>query len=124
MEKKNIDILDQVRYYCEDIENTMNRFGKECSTFENDIDYRNSICMSLLQIIESADNLSGDFVGETEEIVYWPTISEIRELFIDGYAAIDSEKVWETVTSLIPVLHSFCDNSIQMNHYINQDDVQ
>lgn len=52
MKKKNIDILEHIQMYCEDIKAAQERFGKDRSVFDIDRDYRNSVCMSLLQIGE------------------------------------------------------------------------
>lgn len=42
--------------------------------YENDTDYRNSVCMSLLQIGELTGHLSEDYRENTKELVYWPAI--------------------------------------------------
>lgn len=67
--KKNIDILEHIRIYCGDIEAAVERFGKEKSVFDADRDYRNSVCMSLLQIGELTGHLTEDFREETKESI-------------------------------------------------------
>lgn len=49
MKVSDIDILRYIEGYCVDINNTINRLGRDQACFDNDVDYRNSICMSLLQ---------------------------------------------------------------------------
>ncbi len=66
MKKKNIDILEHIRAYCEDIEAAVERFVKDKIVFDVDRDYRNSVCMSLLQIGELSGHLSEDFREETK----------------------------------------------------------
>lgn len=43
------------------MQETLERFGKDKSIFETDKDFRNSICMSLLQIGELTGHLPVDF---------------------------------------------------------------
>ena len=50
-----------------DIWNTMQRFGNEKPVFELDMDYRNSVCMSLLQIGELTGHLTEEFRDGTKE---------------------------------------------------------
>lgn len=42
--KKNIDVLEHISKYCEQIEETKDRFGRKFVDFENDRDIKNSIC--------------------------------------------------------------------------------
>ncbi len=70
MRNRNIDILEHIRDYCIDIGNTMQRFGNEKSVFEADMDYRNSICMSLLQIGELTGHLTEEFRDSTKERMF------------------------------------------------------
>lgn len=111
MRARDIDIVKHIESYCVDIENTVNRFGRNQVSFENDVDYRNSICMSLLQIGELAGHLSEEFRETTKESVYWPAIRGMRNVFAHDYGAIDYDRVWDTVNEDIPVLLEFCRKS-------------
>lgn len=122
MRKKNIDILEHIQIYCEDIESALERFGKDKETFDTDRDYRNSVCMSLLQIGELTGHLTEKFREETKNTIYWPAIKGMRNLFAHNYGAVDVERVWETAISDIPVLHSFCNQTIQMFHVLEQEE--
>lgn len=122
MKKKNIDILEHIRTYCEDIEAALERFGKDKEVFDMDRDYRNSVCMSLLQIGELTGHLSEDFREGTKETIYWPAIKGMRNLFAHNYGAVDIDRVWETAVSDIPILHSFCDKTIQMFRFLEQEE--
>lgn len=124
MKRKNIDILEHIQTYCEDIEATTTRFGKEKEIFDTDRDYRNSICMSLLQIGELTGLLSEDFKDGTKGTIYWPAIKGMRNLFAHNYGAVDIGRVWETVLADIPILREFCDKTIQMYHSLEQDALQ
>lgn len=115
MKVRDIDILRHIERYCVDIENTVNRFGKDQAHFDNDVDYRNSVCMSLLQVGELVGHLSEAFRESTKEAVYWPAIKGMRNVFAHDYGAIDYGKVWDTVTEDIPILYEFCQKTINEN---------
>lgn len=121
MKKKTIDILEHIQRYCRDIEETMARFGKDQAVFDRDRDYRNSICMSLLQIGELTGHLSEDFRESTKGTIYWTAIKGMRNLFAHDYGAVDIAQVWETAVTDIPVLHRFCDETIQVYRALEQD---
>ncbi|MDD6307022.1 MAG: DUF86 domain-containing protein [Clostridiales bacterium] len=78
------------------------------ATESSDIDYRNSVCMSLLQIGELTGHLSEDYRETTKELVYWPAIKGMRNVFAHDYGAIDYDRVWDTVIEDIPILLEFC----------------
>lgn len=124
MKKKNIDILEHIKTYCEDIESTIVRFGKDKAVFDTDRDYRNSVCMSMLQIGELTGHLSEDFRNGTKETIYWPALKGMRNLFAHNYGAVDVEMVWETAVSDIPLLRSFCEKSIQMFRFMEQEEAE
>lgn len=46
----------------------------------------------------------------------------MRNLFAHNYGAEDVERVWETAVSDIPVLLSFCNQTIQMFHVLEQEE--
>lgn len=120
--KRNVDILEHIRNYCEDVEATMERFGRDKDIFDRDRDYRNSVCMSLFQIGELTGRLSEDFRNKTKETIYWPAIKGMRNLFAHNYGAVDIDRVWETAVSDLPMLYSFCDRSIQMYKVMEQEE--
>lgn len=124
MKKKVADILDHIRYYCKDVQETLERIGKDKAIFETDKDFRNSICMSLLQIGELTGHLSEDFRETTKSTIYWPAIKGMRNLFAHNYGAIDIDLVWETAVNDIPMLLAFCEQSIAMHRLMEQDEVQ
>lgn len=120
MRKKNIDILEHIKSYCEDIVKSVGRFGNDKTAFDMDRDYRNSVCMSLLQIGELTGHLTEDFRDETKKEIYWPAIKGMRNLFAHNYGAVDIERVWETVISDIPQLLRFCEQTIQKYRFLEQ----
>lgn len=124
MKKKAADILEHIRHYCIDVQETLERFGKDKSIFEIDKDFRNSICMSLLQIGELTGHLPEDFREATKATIYWPAIKGMRNLFAHNYGALDIDLVWETAVGDIPMLLEFCNKTIAMYHMMEQDALQ
>lgn len=122
--KKAADILDHIKRYCEDVQETLERFGRDKTVFETDRDFRNSICMSLLQIGELTGHLPEDFRKATKATIYWPAIKGMRNLFAHNYGAIDIDLVWETAIHDIPMLLVFCDKAVEMHRMMEQDEVQ
>ncbi len=124
MKKKTADILEHIRHYCIDVQETLERFGKDKAVFEMDKDFRNSICMSLLQIGELTGHLPEDFREATKATIYWPAIKGMRNLFAHNYGAMDIDRVWETAVEDIPMLLKFCNNTTEMHRMMEQEAVQ
>lgn len=122
MRKKNIDILEHIKTYCGDIMKSVERFGNDRAIFDVDKDYRNSVCMSLLQIGELTGHLTEGFREETKKEIFWPAIKGMRNLFAHNYGAVDIERVWETVISDIPQLLEFCERTIQIYRVLEQEE--
>lgn len=80
----------------------------EKDIFDTDRDYRNSVCMSLLQIGELTGHLTENFREDTKDSIYWPAIKGMRNLFAHNYGAVDVGLVWETAVSDI----RFCMSSV------------
>lgn len=58
---KNISVLEHIVIYCQQIEQTVDRFGNSAETFQSDPIYRNAAALCILQI--------GELVGKlTDEI--------------------------------------------------------
>lgn len=121
--KKAADILDHIRHYCEDVQETLERFGRDKTVFEADRDFRNSICMSLLQIGELTGHLPESFREATKGTIYWPAIKGMRNLFAHNYGAIDIDRVWETAIGDIPTLLAFCDKAVEMHRMMEQEEM-
>ena len=119
--KKNIDVLEHISKYCEQIEETKDRFGRKFVDFANDRDYKNSICMSLIQIGELSGHLSKDFRENTKKIIPWQAIKGMRNLFAHNYNAADLSTVWATTGQDIPKLSMFCKKNITMYYFMVQD---
>lgn len=49
---RNISVLEHIVSYCQQIEQTVERFGNSAETFQNDPIYRNAAALCILQIGE------------------------------------------------------------------------
>lgn len=65
---RNIDILEHIIRYCDEISLTHDRFGYSQKLFTEDFVYRNAIAMCILQIGELSNQLSGDFKETFNEV--------------------------------------------------------
>ena len=110
MNNSDIQRIQHIKTYCEDIEETIVRFGQEYEIFAQDKDYFNSVSMSMMQIGELSAGLSDEFKNETSDQMQWGAIKGMRNLFAHAYAAMNKEIIWESAILDIQVLQSFCES--------------
>ena len=115
MDKGDLDRIRHIRQYCEDISKTIFRFGDSFDMFSKDIDFYNSISMSIMQIGELVGGLSDNFKDTTRAQMPWRLIRGMRNHFAHGYATMDKSDIWETATKDIPNLLCFCERVIKEN---------
>ena len=60
---RNISILEHIVGYCDQIEETIRRFGNDYGVFSTDAIYRNAAALCVLQIGELAGKLTDEFRG-------------------------------------------------------------
>ena len=58
---RNISILEHIIAYCDQIEETIRRFGQDYDVFSSDAIYRNAAALCILQIGELAGKLTEEF---------------------------------------------------------------
>ena len=107
--------LNRIRYmkrYCEDISASIKRFGNSYEAFENDVDFVNSVSMSVMQIGELSSGLSDEFKDATRSQMQWGLMKGMRNQFAHAYAAMEKDVIWETATQDIPNLLRFCEDVI------------
>lgn len=103
---KNADCqrLEHICDYCEDIKDSLDRFGCRLDAFIVDRDFYNSVSMSLLQIGELVKGLSDEVISTTENDIPWKAIKGMRDHFAHGYGEMDREVIFKTAVSDVPVL--------------------
>ncbi len=105
-----------IKRYCEEISETIHRFGRSFEQFASDKDYFKSVSMSIMQIGELSGGLSDDFKQQTATAVQWGPIKAMRNMFAHGYASMEPEIIWETAVRDVPALLSFCDKMLEDDH--------
>ncbi len=102
------NVLEYIIKYCDDVETTIKRFGDGLSVFENDVDYKNSISMSIMQIGELTTHLTEEFKKETSKDIPWNLIKAMRNHYAHGYFYMDNKEIFETAVVDIPNLKEKC----------------
>jgi uncharacterized protein with HEPN domain len=112
MNNKDLRRLEDIMNYCKDIADTINRFGNDLNIFLNDVDYKNSISMSLMQIGELSVKLTDEFKDKTKEEVQWGEIRGMRNMLAHAYSSMEEDIIWKTAIKNIPELLAFCNRTI------------
>ena len=104
---RDLSILEHIVVYCEQIKQTIARFGDDYAVFQTDPIYRNASALCILQIGELVGKLSDEFRAAHSEIP-WRQIKAMRNIVAHSYGTVDAETTWEVITSDIPDLKRFC----------------
>ena len=99
---RDIHILEHIVSYCQQIEETVARFGNDGSIFSSDPIYRNAAALCILQI--------GDLVGKLSQhsSIPWRQIKAMRNIVAHSYGTVDPETTWEIIQYDIPKLKEYC----------------
>lgn len=112
--EKDLEIVKRIKKYCLNIDDIKTNFTKEFSDFENSEIFQAAAGMFIIQIGESAKNISNQFKLEHSNIP-WHQIVGLRNIYAHEYHHIDDVIIWETINSKIPELHKFCDTIIEQS---------
>ena len=107
-------ILERILRHCERIGEDMELLGKTYSAFLSNNTFRDSVSMNILQIGELVGLLSDDFKANTQSQMPWNQIRAMRNMFAHDYGNMSAEKIWQTASTDIPALHSFCESQIHL----------
>lgn len=110
--ERDISILEHIVSYCEQIEQTVERFGDDYNVFMQDAIYRNAAALCILQIGELVGKLTDEF-RETHDTIPWRKIKAMRNIVAHSYGSVDSEITWEIIKEDIPELKGYCTAVIQ-----------
>ena len=110
---RDIQILQKIQGYCDDIMFTHDEFHREYNTFCNNPTYRNAIALCLLQIGELVKKLSDDFT-QSHPSIPWRAIRGMRNVVAHEYGNIDIDTIWETSEAGIMELRDFCQEQIKL----------
>ena len=111
---RNASILEHIISYCDQIQQTVERFGDDYALFESDPIYRNAAALCILQIGELVGKLTDDF-REQHPAVPWRQIKAMRNIVAHSYGSVGPETAWEIITSDIPDLKRYCQVILENN---------
>jgi len=107
MKERDIDILKHIVSYCNDIAESISRFGNTLEDLTADKDYRYSVSLSTFQITELITKLSDEFTSEYNSEP-WREMRGMRKFFAHKYGKLDVEILFNTITKKVPELLVFC----------------
>lgn len=110
--ERDLSILRHIVSYCDDIADTVRRFGDSLETFSADKVYRNACAMCILQIGELGGHLSEEFRSAYRQMP-WNEIKAMRNVVAHAYGSISVQTTWETVEQDIPDLRAFCPSVLE-----------
>jgi uncharacterized protein with HEPN domain len=122
MNERDIEILNSILKYCDQIDEANQQYNLSRETFEKNSVYRNAVAMCVLQIGEVVKHLSEEYKLRTMEEIPWYQIQGLRNVVAHEYGKIDPESLWETITEDIPRLCEFCcEQVIQISDQTQSD---
>lgn len=96
MKNEDMQIIEKMIKYCDDIGTLMERFNTDFERYKTDISFQYSCNMCIIQIGELANRLS-DETKESSLNIPWRAIRGMRNLHAHGYENVDMEIVWNTL---------------------------
>jgi len=123
MTSRECDILKHILAYCREVDDTVSRFGDSLALLHDDLDYRKSIAMSVLQIGELSTHLSEEFRDEYKDIP-WRDIRGMRNIVAHHYGKIDENVLSEIIHKDIPELESFIETILHDGDLIEDNSEQ
>ena len=112
MMSPDLQRIQHIRDYCDEIRKTIQRYGADFAVFDQDADYQRSISFCILQIGELSGGLSEEYRKVTSSRVQWGSMKGMRNLVAHNYGSMDREIIWETAMVDIPALKQFCDEQL------------
>lgn len=103
MADRDMEYLDNIIDYCENVENILNEFNSSYDEFiVNDI-FQLSCSMCIIQIGENVDRLSDDF-KENHDNIPWRSIKDMYNIMTHKYESAEFEVMWYALTVEVPEL--------------------
>ena len=117
--ERDIDILEHIIKYCNEIFETQAYFGNSFEFFKANSIYRNAVAMCILQIGELSGHLSENF-KETYSGVPWRNIKGMRNIMAHKYGDINVATLWETITDDVSILLDYCNSVLEQYLVLEQ----
>lgn len=122
MNSRDYDVLEHIRTYCQEIRETVERYGDSFEVFSQDKDYKKSVVFSILQIGELTTHLSSEFQDQHSEIP-WHEIRATRNIAAHRYGKLDEKSIFESIHQDIPELEEFVDRLMTVQELLDDVDV-
>lgn len=107
LNNKEIQILQHIISYCDEVSGALNYFGNSEAEFRSNYIFRNTVCMSIQQIGELVKHLSFEFRQEYNGVI-WKEFSGVRDMFAHSYQKIDFDVIWEAAHEDVVSLREYC----------------
>ena len=104
---KDLYILKKIIQYSREADETIQRFGDSIDTLKADKIYRNAAAMCILQIGELVGLLSEEITTKYT-MIPWKQIRGMRNIAAHGYEEFDTDVLWETLKTDLPILLEYC----------------
>jgi len=110
MEATDTQVLISMLILCNEIDETIERYGDTLDAFLIDKDYRKSVLLSILEIGEMSKELSDRFKKNTSTSIPWQRIRSYRNYIAHARHQLDYEEVFYTAKNDIPLIMQFCED--------------
>ena len=110
MNGTDAQVLIDMLIRCNEINETIARYGDTLDAFLIDKDYRKSVLLSILEIGELSKELSPQFKESTSGAIPWQRIRSYRNYIAHIRRQLDYEEVFYTAKNDIPLIMQFCED--------------
>lgn len=104
---RDLQILEKICRYCDDIVFTHNEYNRDYDVFCTNPTYKNAVALCILQIGELVKNLSEEFTLANPSIP-WKSIRGMRNVVAHQCGHIDIDTLWNTSEEKLIELRDFC----------------
>ena len=94
MMSPDLQRIQHIRDYCDEIRKTIQRYGADFAVFDQDADYQRSISFCILQIGELSGGLSEEYRKVTSSRVQWGPMKGMRNLDTAAHFCFGSLRQW------------------------------
>ena len=105
----DVQRLEHIIDYCEDIDEALSHADKSFEKFSLDKTVQYAISFSIMQIGELVGRLSDELRASTKEKIDWSSIKGLRNIIAHNYGEIRLNVVWNIAVNDIPELKAFCE---------------
>ena len=115
MKDSDMQRLEHMAAYCRDVADAIATYGAGFDAYCANLHFRNSVCMSIMQIGELVGGLSAEFKISTNDRIMWPLIKGLRNIVVHNYKGLNHETIWDIAINNIPSLLRFCEEMLTQN---------